>query len=266
MEKLYEEMNEGIDVVRESCGSRRCARMITDIKKPCDIMGSADVEVIKTLLYPDYTKWYAVFATNSMVIAYTDKSRYSKVINRNNWFEILAKKDVSFGYSNPELDPCGYRTVILLKLASTYYKKPWIEDLAKKGVIRPKAVELLGLLETGNLDYAFEYKSVAIQHRLRYIELPKEINLGDPSMNAFYKRACLYLTGKRSGEKIKVCGKAIAYGITSLKNAPHKKLALHFLSFVLSKDFGMRILNECGQGAIYPPILFGDAPTLPPYQ
>ena len=265
MEKLYEEMNEGIDVVRESCGSRRCARMITDIKKPCDIMGSADVDVIKTLLYPDYTNWYAIFATNSMVIAYTDRSRYSKAINKNNWFEILAKKDVSFGYSNPELDPCGYRTVILLKLASMYYKKPWIKDLAKKGVIRPKAVELLGLLETGNLDYAFEYKSVAIQHGLKYIELPGEINLGDPSMNEFYKKACLYLTGKRMGEKIKVCGKAIAYGITSLKNAPHKKLALHFLSFALSRDFGMRIIKECGQKPIYPPILFGDVSTLPPY-
>ncbi len=260
MEKLYESLNEGIDVKRESCGSRRCARMITDLGKPCDIMASADVEVIKTMLYPEFTSWYAVFATNSMVLAYTERSRYAKEINRNNWFEILARDDVSFGYSDPELDPCGYRTILLMKLAGIYYKKPDIEKLAGKGVIRPKSVELLGLLETGNLDYAFEYKSVAVQHGLKYIDFPKEINLSDPSLDSYYKKVFVELSGKKKGERIKVYGKSIAYALTSIKNAPNKSFALHFISFVLNKNYGLKILDKCGQKPIYPPRIYGKTP------
>jgi len=39
----------------------------------------------------------------------------------------------------------------------------------------------VALLEANAIDYMFQYKSVAIQHGLKYIELPKEINLSDPS-------------------------------------------------------------------------------------
>jgi hypothetical protein len=33
-------------------------------------------------------------------------------------------------------------------------------------------------LESGDIDYAFEYKSVALQRNLHFLEFPPEINLG----------------------------------------------------------------------------------------
>ena len=42
MEKIFEAKYPKIDIVREPAGSRRCARKITDLKKACDIMASAD--------------------------------------------------------------------------------------------------------------------------------------------------------------------------------------------------------------------------------
>ena len=254
VEKLFEETYKGVDVKREAAGSRTCARKITDLRKPCDIMASADVEVITTLLFPEYADTCYEFATNKMVIAYTPRSKYAKEINVRNWYEILAKDDVSFGHSDPEADPCGYRTVLLFQLAERFYKKLGIvKGLTKKALIRPKSVELIALLETGNLDYAFEYRSVAVQHNLKYLELPKEIDLSDPSLKDYYRQASIRLKGKRPGEYITVRGKPISYGITVLKNAPHKDLAVKFLRFLLDPEKGMKILRECGQTPIIPP-------------
>src|SRR5262245_38948276 len=43
--------------------------------------------------------------------------------------------------------------------------------------MRPKSAELLPLLEIGQIDYLFSYRSVAQQHQLKYVALPDEINL-----------------------------------------------------------------------------------------
>jgi len=254
MEKLYEATHRGVDVKREAAGSRTCARKIIDLKKPCDIMASADVEVITTLLFPDYAEVCYEFATNQMVIAYTPRSRYARRIDARNWYEILARDDVSFGYADPEADPCGYRTVLLLQLAERFYRKPGIlKKLTEKALIRPKSVELIALLETGHLDYAFEYRSVAVQHGLKYLELPREIDLSKPSLNSHYRQASIRLRGKRPGEYITVRGKAISYGVTLLKGAPHRALAEDFMTFLLSPEGGLKVLEDCGQRPIIPP-------------
>ncbi len=46
----------------------------------------------------------------------------------------------------------------------------------------------------------FQYKSVAIQHKLKYIELPDEINLGNPGMNPVYNKVSLDVAGKQAGK------------------------------------------------------------------
>jgi len=46
MEKEFEAKYPSVDIIREASGSRKAARKITDLKKPCDIMASADYTVI----------------------------------------------------------------------------------------------------------------------------------------------------------------------------------------------------------------------------
>jgi len=106
MEKVLEARYPKVDVLREAAGSRKCARKITDLKKPCDIMASADYTVIDQLLIPQYADWNIRFATNRLVLCYTDTSRYAKEVNAKNWYEILLRKDVIWGQADPNLDPC----------------------------------------------------------------------------------------------------------------------------------------------------------------
>jgi molybdate/tungstate transport system substrate-binding protein len=253
--KEYEKRNPGTKILMEPAGSLVCARKVTELKKPCDIVASADYFVINELLIPDYTKWSISFATNEMVIAFNEKSNNSGEINPENWMDIISEKNVIYSRSDPDSDPGGYRTVFVIKLSEKYYKLTGLADrlLAKDvNFIRPKEVDLIALLETHAVDYIFVYKSVALQHRLKYINLPSAINLSDPEFNDVYHTVSLDVTGNTAGSKIQVTGDYINYSLTVIENAPHKEAALDFTDFILSSD-GMEILRNCGQNPIIPP-------------
>ena len=250
----YEKRNPGTKIYLESSGSLVCARKVTELKKPCDIIASSDYFVINELLIPDYASWSIRFATNEIVIAYLEKSKYSKEINSDNWMDILQRKDVIYSRSDPDSDPCGYRTVFTFMLAEKFYKKPGLTAMMSskdKEYIRPKEVDLVALLESNAIDYMFQYKSVAIQHGLKYIELPKEINLSDPSKNDIYSSVSTEVAGNKPGIKMKVKGDYINYSITILDQAPQKEEAINFVDFLLSPE-GMSILRKNGQEPLVP--------------
>lgn len=214
------------------------------------------------------------FATNQMVIAYKNKSKYAAEINDSNWYEILIRPDVMFGFSDPMFDACGYRTLTLIPLAESYYNDSTIFDNliicnfdspislikgngtytvvmpevlgpnSEKVAIRGGSVQLIALLERGGIDYAFEYKSIAQQCGLRYLKLPAEIGLSSPDYGEEYKKAKVTLGFPRCKSiSIERVGKPIFYGITIPKNAPHPGLAAEFVNFVLSEE-GQRILQD----------------------
>ncbi|MBK7030601.1 MAG: tungstate ABC transporter substrate-binding protein WtpA [Bacteroidales bacterium] len=244
-----------VKVLLESAGSVASARKITDLKKPCDIMASADYAVIDNMLIPEYADWNIKFVSNELSIVYSEKSRYASQINNKNWFDILMKEDVAFGRADPNSDPCGYRTVMALQLAEKHYKKPGLaaKFLAKDlNYMRPKEVDLIALLETGSIDYIFLYKSVAIQHQLKFITLPDQVNLKNPAYAILYATAKVEINGKEPGSKETMTGEPMIYGVTMLKNAPNKAAALAFLKFLLSKDQGMKILQKNGQPSVIP--------------
>jgi molybdate/tungstate transport system substrate-binding protein len=250
----YEKINPGTKIYLESAGSLVCARKVTELKKPCDIIASSDYFVIDKLLIPDYASWGIKFATNEIVIAYNEKAKYASEINAGNWMEILQRKDVIYSRSDPDADPCGYRTVFTFKLAEKYYNKPGLAEkfLTKnQEYIRPKEVDLVALIESNVIDYMFQYKSVAIQHNLKYIQLPKEINLSDPSKNNIYSTVSTDIAGNKPGTKIRVAGDCINYSITVLDNAPSKDEAVKFLEFLLGRT-GMGIFEKNGQQPIVP--------------
>ncbi|MCK4288992.1 MAG: tungstate ABC transporter substrate-binding protein WtpA [Bacteroidales bacterium] len=249
--KEYPEVN----IKAEIAGSVACARKITDLKRPCDIMASADYAVIDKMLIPEYTDWNIKFASNEMVIAFTEKSGYKSEINKNNWYDILLKKDVNFGRSDPNSDPCGYRAVLTIKLAAKKYnKQDIVEEFLEKDTrfIRPKEVDLLALLETNTIDYIFIYRSVVEQHGLEYILLPDSINLKNPELKDYYSSVSVDINGKKPGEFFTQKGEPMVYGVTILNNAPNKKAALSFTKFLLSKNKGMKIMEKNGQPSLVP--------------
>lgn len=274
MEREFEKEHPEIDVRRESSGSVMAIRKVVELKKPCDCVASADYRLIPKMMFPEYAKEVRIFATNELVLCYTERSKFAKEINRKNWFEVLRREGVKWGFSNPNLDPCGYRTLMALVLSSEYYGKPSILELLKESspvkvekrgggylvtvpenfkpksknlVVRPKAVSLLGLLESGAIDYAFEYRSVALQHNLKFVELPPQVNLSELKYEKLYRRVKVKLG---NGKVIE--GGTIAYGIAAVNGAPHPKEARMWVDFVTSPK-GAEILKSSFQKPIQPP-------------
>lgn len=256
IEKNFEALYPEVDVLREAGGSTKMARMISELDKPADIMGSADFAVIDKNLIPGKAAWNIRFATNRLVLCYTDKSRFADEITPDNWHEILTRKGVEWGHSDPNLDPCGYRSMMVLQLAEKHYGIEGLNNrlLANrpKRNVRRKSVELVSLLKTGHMDYAWEYLSVAVQHNLNYVNLPDEINLGNYRHDDFYKQATIKVTGKKPGTWITRKGKSCTYGITMIKDGPNPEAATAFLDYLLNPEKGLKILAEMGQPPFIP--------------
>lgn len=261
----FKEIYSSVDVEREPAGSRTTIRKVTELGKLADVIGSADYIAIEQLMFPDFTEWYIIFASNEIVIAYTDESKYSDEINKHNWHQILTREGVEYGHSDPDADPCGYRTLLVWQLAEQYYGMPGLYNKLMAGCpdknTRPKETELIALLQSGELDYAFQYRSIARQHNLRFVELPPQINLADIQYQDFYATAEVEAAGSEPGSTQTQIGQPIFYAITIPKNAPRTDLGIAFLKFLLGPE-GQAIMEENGQSPIVP-ALTNDLQKLP---
>ncbi|MBU1010536.1 MAG: extracellular solute-binding protein [Bacteroidetes bacterium] len=255
LSKAFSDDYPEMKLVTEAAGSVASARKITDLHRDADIMASSDYVVIDQFLIPDYASCNIRFATNSLVLAYTDHSAYAKEVSTENWLEILKRPKVNIGVSDPDADPCGYRSRLCLELAERFYAQDSIVDRLLTGdhcYVRPKETDLVSLLETNTIDYVLIYKSVAKQHGLNFVALPDSINLSKPELNAWYATASVDIRGKTPDEVIHVQGEAITYAITVLNDAPHQEAAWTFISWLLDPTKGGKIIKGCGQEPIYP--------------
>ncbi len=242
-------------IQRESAGSRESARKVSELGRPADIVAVSDYTVIEELLMPEFAQWYIMFGRNEMVIAYNERSKFASEISRDNWFEVLLRPGVEYGHSDPDIDPCGYRSLMVWQLAERYYQRPGLyrslkEHRPRKN-IRPKETDLIALIEAGELDYMFQYRSVAVQHQLKFIDLTIKLNLSSTDHQDFYRQAELKISGKRPGDFAMIKGKPIVYGLTIPEGAPNLRMAKAFIQMLIS-EVGQRIMSECGQPPIVP--------------
>lgn len=280
MEAAFEAKYPDVNVQLHPGGSTAICREIVDLDKSADVYASADYSLIPNLMMPDDADWYLTFAKNRMVLSYTSESLYADEVTSENWYEILAKDDVKWAFSDPNQDPCGYRSPMVILLAESYYGDDQIFErtvgansaitvTVDDGVytihatdpepkdtlqIRPKSVELVQMLEAGGLDYAWEYRSVAVQNNLKFLELPEEIDL---SSITFADRYATVQTECTGGMKK---GKPIVYGVTVPKNSKNPDMGLEFIKMLVSET-GQGIMKGQGQPPIVPAGGFGSVPA-----
>lgn len=293
MEQAFEKQYPQIDVQAQYHGSIQVMRHVTDLHEPIDVVATADASLIPMLMYASrdpltgnpYADWFIRFASNRLSIAYQPDSRYASDITPENWFEILSRPDVSVGLADPRFDAAGYRMLMTSALAREYYGKPSIfldlfrgqftfpigifsEDglttltvpeimettTGSHFVLRGASIELIALLESGDLDYAFEYESVILQHGLKILELPAALNLGVENEQAFYATVQVNEKSQRFASVEPVFhGERIGYGITIPENATHPEEAALFISFLLSQE-GRAIMEANHHQVFMPPV------------
>jgi molybdate/tungstate transport system substrate-binding protein len=276
IEKAFEAKYPNIDVRAEYHGSIQVMRHATELHEPIDVVATADASLIPMLMYatnmPEtdqpYANWYIRFASNHLALAYKADSKYADEINAGNWMEVVARPDVKTGIADPRFDASGYRALMAYALSEIANKNyglfgpmfdrqftfpvsifrgdemttitvPEILETKPNShvVLRGASIELIALLESGDLDYAFEYESVIQQHGLKMINLPAEVNLGEQDYAEFYKQVQVNLDFQRFATvKPQFRGERIGYGITIPASAPHPNEAAQFIAFLLSPE------------------------------
>ncbi|HET7025054.1 MAG TPA: extracellular solute-binding protein [Gemmatimonadales bacterium] len=254
----------GVEPAETNAGSVDLARRIVDLGQVPDIYASADIDVILRLLMPRVAGWYVAFARNEMVLLHGPTSAGGDTINANNWWRVVAAPGVRMGSSDPALDPSGYRTLLVFELAERYYGVPGLAGRLRAALprryIRPSETDLIALVQAGELDYAWSYRSLAVTSGLSSVELPHEIDLGDPADSAGYAAVSVRVRRGAGGDSLEFRGAPIEYGLTIPRSAPHPEMARAFVRFVLSPA-GRAILVRNGLAALDRPSVSGTPPA-----
>jgi molybdate/tungstate transport system substrate-binding protein len=255
-------IREGVQFEQEQAGSLETARKVTELARIPDVIALADYAIFPQLLVPEHATWYVMFARNRMGLAYSDESRLADSIGATNWWRILVRPGVETGHSDPHLDPAGYRALLVMQLAERYYRQPGLAARLRRAVpprnVRPKEIDLVALLETGELDYAYQYESVARGARLEFIAFPDSVSLANSRDSAFYAQAVVRVVGHRPGDSLTIRGEPIVYALSIPRRAEHARLAEAFVRFLLSED-GRRILRANHLDALDSAVVLGDS-------
>ncbi len=255
----------GITVYAEGRGSVANANLIRQGLKRPDLFVSADVDVTERLLHGKDAPiaWYASFATSRLVIVYAPKSPFAARLRaaaqgKVAWFDVLATPGIKIGRTDPAIDPKGYRTVIALELAERYYRRPLRAailgaDRNQDQLLTDEAI--LSRLDEGELDAAFVYSHEARIRHLPAIELPPQINLGDPRFAANYRTAAVTIDG------IRYRGEPIAFSLTIPSAAANPSGAARVIQFMVAGE-GKKILDESGL-AVTPLVFHGNRKAVP---
>jgi len=291
VQNAFESSYPNVNVELDGHGSIQVIRQVLPpVDMDADVLMVADYSLIPMMMYnvtmpgtnESYADYYIRFASDSIVLAYTNQSKYADEINSTNWYSILMRPDVKFGLANPEIDSLGYRALMTIQLAQMYYGNDTIFtnlvtdnfdppiDCVPTGsnytiivpdvqvpqgnnvVLRDSGTILIPLLQTGSIDYCFLYQSNAEQYGLRYIELPDEINLGSQQYEGNYEQVSVMFEEQRFATvNMNREGEPIYFGLTIPANAPNPALAAEFVKFILGRD-GEKVFQSSYQPVFEP--------------
>jgi molybdate/tungstate transport system substrate-binding protein len=236
----------GAKYALEPGASLEVARRITELHRTPDVVLLADPEVFPQLLMPQHVEWYALFARNRIVLAYTPGSKGADRVNGTNWRTVIAQPGVEIGRADQNTDPSGYRTLLTMQLAEQHYHEPGLYArllaAAPARNVRPREADQVALLQTHELDYIWTYQNLAENDGLKFVKLPDEIDLGAPADSALYAKSETRVLGKRPGDTLTVRGAPILFALSIPVQAENKVLAERFVEYMLSAE-GRRIMR-----------------------
>ncbi len=201
-----------VDLIRDCIGG-----------EACDLLISADDEIIRSMMLPEYADGYRIWAGNKMVVIGED-------ITADNWEEKLLAEDATFKHMTPYGDPGGYRAVMALLLADAY--KP---GLADRLMNHPGHIGMdrnpgpFGNMKPAK--YEFMYYSGAKMFGRNFAELPAAMDLSDPSLAEEYAKVSFAVDDKNT-----VTATPIAHALTIPSAALHKEAAKEFARMFLAID------------------------------
>jgi molybdate/tungstate transport system substrate-binding protein len=219
-------------------GSNMLANEIKGRLRQGDVFISANPGVNNDLMGPangNWVTWYVTFAQSTLVIGYNPSSRFAADLKNKPWYEVVRQPGIRIGRTDPKLDPKGKLTIDLLQKAARIHKLPNLSREVLGAAENPDQVfpeeNLVGRLQSGQLDVGFFYSTETADLKIPAIKLPPETTL------------------------------SAHYTATMLRDAPNPAGAAQFIDFLLGGD-GRELMHQHGLDLVTPSI-DGDAGSVP---
>lgn len=228
----------GIDMHGRAQGSDALAQLIVGGSIAADVFVPVTPGPMLTVLKAGKAQSAVPVARTEMVIAYSPKSKYAQAFNdaaagkhgATPWWQILQQPDVRFGRTDPATDPQGRNIIFTLQLAESYYQQPGLAQKILGDTNNPAQIfsepTVEARLQSGELDAASAYKIQPGPFGLPFIRLPREINLGDQTLQAAYAQASLDISGKTYHPQ------ALAYFAAAIVGSAHPDKAAAFVDWL----------------------------------
>ncbi len=251
--------------------------------QPCDVYAAADYLDIDLLLKPAGGANYTiVFATGRMVLAYLATDPRSHGIAAagafappasippavTEWYQILLAPGTRIASSHPFLDPSGYRTHMIARLAEIHYKVPNLANLLLEHVSINAMTSGGGTTSpTLGKDYSFQftYEHSAAERAkndpaYRYVTLPDRIDLSNSGYRDLYAHVAVTMPGlgpPGTTPSVSIPASRVAWGVTIPKDSANATQAMEFVRLLLSAT-GTAALNANGPTPIAPALVSPD--------
>ena len=184
-----------------SAASGVLANLMTNHVNYTDVFISAsskfDVQLMNVSFnQSELVTWYLPWMSTRLGIAYSYSSpflsTFEAVVNGSvPWYHALNKNTMKIGRTDPNTDPKGYLTVILMRLAEKFYNVSGLEADILGSANNPQQIYAEQNLETylaeGALDVGFFFECEQQWGVTSgFISLPPELDFSTPSLNNYY--------------------------------------------------------------------------------
>jgi molybdate/tungstate transport system substrate-binding protein len=230
----------GVELQGRAQGSTALANLIVAGSIRPDVFISVTPEPMRIVLKAGKAQKAIPIARTEMVIAYSPKSQFASDLAKVNqtgakpWWKILETPGFRFGRTDPTTDPQGQNILFTLQLAAAFYHQADLVEKIAGPQINMQQIfqepEVMGRLQAGQLDASSAYKTQPGSFDLPYVTLPKEINLGDASLEDEYARATITLNGKT------IHPAPLVFYVAVLNDAPQPALANRFIAWLQTAE------------------------------
>jgi molybdate/tungstate transport system substrate-binding protein len=209
-------------------GSKALAAEIKGKVRVADVFISASPAVNTSLMGANnggWLSWYATFARSSLVLGYSEQSRFAAQLQTRPWHSVITEPGFHLGRTDPATDPKGQFTVQALREAAQRYADPALVRITQQtdGVFPEET--LVGRLQAGQLDAGFFYTIEALEAGIRTVPLlPIEVSA--------------------------------SYTVSVVNRTPHRDAALAFVDYLLGPT-GRGLLTAQGLTLVQPPQMSG---------
>jgi molybdate/tungstate transport system substrate-binding protein len=231
-------------------GSYALARLLAGKQLQADVFVSITPGPIKVLQQAGLVDHAVPVASTRMVVVYSPHSRYAADFaaaaqGKKSWFDVMREPGLRFGRTDPAIDPQGANVLLTLQLASRFYHQPDLLRQVAGDVQNPQQIfaetSLMSRLDAGQIDATIGYASAAFSHHLPTIDLPAEIDLAQPVLQAsWYAQAGFTLINGK-----KVDAQPLVFYAAVLGNAKQPALGRAFVQFMQGAQ-GQAMLHERG--------------------